>query len=80
MSLVDVVAALATANVTWEDFRWIRKAWPGPLVAKGVLTGEDARRAIDRRRDGRRGIESRRSSARRRAPRRSVPCPKWSLR
>ena len=47
MSMVDVVGALARSNVTWEDFRWIREAWPGPLVAKGVLTGEDARRAID---------------------------------
>jgi isopentenyl diphosphate isomerase/L-lactate dehydrogenase-like FMN-dependent dehydrogenase len=47
MSMVDVVGALARSSVTWEDFRWIRQAWPGPLVAKGVLTGEDARRAID---------------------------------
>ena len=47
MPLVDVVGALARSGVTWEDFRWIRQAWPGPLVAKGVLTGEDARRAID---------------------------------
>jgi L-lactate dehydrogenase (cytochrome) len=47
MSMVDVVGALARANVTWDDFRWIREVWPGPLVAKGVLTGDDARRAID---------------------------------
>jgi L-lactate dehydrogenase (cytochrome) len=47
MELVDVVAALARSGVTWEDFRWIRKAWTGPLVAKGVLTGDDARRALD---------------------------------
>jgi L-lactate dehydrogenase (cytochrome) len=47
MALVDVVGALARSGVTWEDFRWIRQAWTGPLVAKGVLTGEDARRAID---------------------------------
>jgi isopentenyl diphosphate isomerase/L-lactate dehydrogenase-like FMN-dependent dehydrogenase len=47
MPLVDVVGALARSSVTWEDFRWIRQAWPGPLVAKGVLTGDDARRAID---------------------------------
>jgi L-lactate dehydrogenase (cytochrome) len=33
--------------VTWEDFRWLPKVWPGPIVAKGVLTGDDARRAID---------------------------------
>jgi L-lactate dehydrogenase (cytochrome) len=33
--------------VTWEEFGWIRKAWPGPIVVKGVLTAEDARRAVD---------------------------------
>jgi L-lactate dehydrogenase (cytochrome) len=47
MSMVDVVGALARSGVTWDDFRWIREIWPGPLVAKGVLTGEDARRALD---------------------------------
>lgn len=47
MPLVDVVGALARSRVTWDDFRWIREAWRGPLVAKGVLTGDDARRAID---------------------------------
>jgi L-lactate dehydrogenase (cytochrome) len=47
MQLIDVVGALARSRVTWDDFRWIREAWPGPLVAKGVLTGDDARRAID---------------------------------
>jgi isopentenyl diphosphate isomerase/L-lactate dehydrogenase-like FMN-dependent dehydrogenase len=47
MTLVDVVGALARSGVTWEDFHWIRQVWPGPLVAKGVLTGDDARRAID---------------------------------
>ena len=47
MPLIDVVGALARSRVTWDDFRWIRELWPGPLVAKGVLTGDDARRAID---------------------------------
>lgn len=47
MPLVDVIGALARSGVTWQDFRWIRQAWTGPLVAKGVLTGDDARRAID---------------------------------
>jgi L-lactate dehydrogenase (cytochrome) len=27
--------------------RWIRELWDGPIVVKGVLTGDDARRAID---------------------------------
>ena len=47
MPMVDVGAALASSTVTWQDLRWIREAWAGPLVIKGVLTGEDARRAID---------------------------------
>jgi isopentenyl diphosphate isomerase/L-lactate dehydrogenase-like FMN-dependent dehydrogenase len=47
MELVDVSAALAAAAVTWNDLRWIRNLWPGPVVVKGVLTGEDAQRAID---------------------------------
>lgn len=47
MALIDVGAALAQSVVTWEDFRWLREAWPGPIVAKGILTGDDARRAID---------------------------------
>jgi L-lactate dehydrogenase (cytochrome) len=47
MDLVDVSAALARAAVTWNDLGWIRHLWPGPLVIKGVLTGDDARRAAD---------------------------------
>ncbi len=47
MPLVDVGAALARAVVTWEDLRWIRQAWPGPIIVKGILTGEDARRSVD---------------------------------
>jgi L-lactate dehydrogenase (cytochrome) len=47
MALIDVAAALAESVVTWQDFRWLRGVWPGPIVAKGVLTGDDARRAID---------------------------------
>ncbi|HKW67634.1 MAG TPA: alpha-hydroxy acid oxidase [Terriglobales bacterium] len=47
LPLIDVGAALAAAAVTWEDLRWLRQAWPGPIVVKGVLTAEDARRAVD---------------------------------
>ena len=47
MPLIDVGAALAAAAVTWEDLRWLRQGWPGPIVVKGVLTAEDARRAVD---------------------------------
>jgi L-lactate dehydrogenase (cytochrome) len=47
MRYEDVGAALAQSTVSWEDMRWIRELWTGPVVVKGVLTGEDARRAID---------------------------------
>ena len=47
MDLVDVGAALSHAGASWEDLRWIREMWPGPIVAKGILTGDDARRAVD---------------------------------
>ncbi|MBS1851027.1 MAG: alpha-hydroxy-acid oxidizing protein [Acidobacteria bacterium] len=47
MTLQDVGSALARAAVTWEDFRWIREVWKGPIVVKGVQIGDDARRAVD---------------------------------
>ena len=47
MPLVDVTVALSRTTVTWEDLRWIHDLWRGPVVIKGVLTGDDAQRAID---------------------------------
>jgi len=47
MPLVDVAAALAESAVTWADFGWIRQIWKGPIMVKGVLTADDARRSID---------------------------------
>ncbi len=43
----DVGALLASTVITWKDFRWMRDAWSGPIVVKGVHTGDDARCAID---------------------------------
>ncbi|HXH22402.1 MAG TPA: alpha-hydroxy acid oxidase [Dehalococcoidia bacterium] len=47
MPLLDVNAALASSAVAWADLRWIRDCWRGPVMVKGVLTGDDARRAVD---------------------------------
>jgi len=47
MSLVDVSSALSRAVVTWEDLKWIRDLWKGPIIVKGVLIAEDAKRAVD---------------------------------
>ena len=47
MQLIDVSAALADAAVCWDDLKWIRNVWPGPIIVKGILTGDDALRAVD---------------------------------
>jgi len=47
MPYADVGAALEQSAVSWSDFGWIRDAWRGPIVAKGVHTADDARRAMD---------------------------------
>lgn len=47
MKLMDVGAALTHAAITWDDLKWMREQWKGPIIVKGVLIGEDAKRAID---------------------------------
>jgi isopentenyl diphosphate isomerase/L-lactate dehydrogenase-like FMN-dependent dehydrogenase len=47
MLYADVTAALDHSVVTWNDLEWIRSAWGGPIVIKGIHTGDDARRAVD---------------------------------
>lgn len=50
---IDVGAALESAQVSWPDLKWIREAWNGPIVIKGVMTVEDAKRSVD---EGAQGI------------------------
>jgi L-lactate dehydrogenase (cytochrome) len=47
MQYADVGKALETSTVCWEDLRWIRNVWKGPIVVKGLMIGDDARRAVD---------------------------------
>jgi L-lactate dehydrogenase (cytochrome) len=47
MGYADVGAALEASATSWEDFKWIRDAWGGPIIAKGVHTADDARKAVD---------------------------------
>jgi heme/flavin dehydrogenase (mycofactocin system) len=32
---------------TWEDLRWLCGEWDGPIMLKGVMRADDARRAVD---------------------------------
>ena len=40
------------ASVTWKDLDWIRAAWRGPLIIKGILDVEDAKLAAELGADG----------------------------
>jgi L-lactate dehydrogenase (cytochrome) len=43
----DTSLLLERTLVTWNDLQWMRDAWRGPVVVKGIHTGDDARKAID---------------------------------
>jgi len=47
LAAIDVAAALESAQVSWTDLKWIRQLWNGPIVMKGVMTADDARRSVD---------------------------------
>jgi isopentenyl diphosphate isomerase/L-lactate dehydrogenase-like FMN-dependent dehydrogenase len=51
-STSDVIRRLTDPSVTFADLAWLRAAWDGPLLIKGVLTVDDARRAMDHGADG----------------------------
>ncbi len=39
-------------SIAWKDIAWIRAAWDGPLIIKGILDPDDARAAVDAGADG----------------------------
>lgn len=43
----DAHTAIKRTAFFWEDMSWIRELWKGPIVIKGVLTADEARKAID---------------------------------
>jgi isopentenyl diphosphate isomerase/L-lactate dehydrogenase-like FMN-dependent dehydrogenase len=47
LPLQDVATALAQSSISWDDFKWIREAWKGRFIVKGVMIADDARRAVD---------------------------------
>ena len=38
---------IATPLPTWNDVKWIRSLWDGPLMVKGIWRPDDALRAVD---------------------------------
>jgi L-lactate dehydrogenase (cytochrome) len=47
MGVSDVREMLRQSTVCWADMKWIRESWPGPILMKGVITADDAKRSID---------------------------------
>ena len=39
-------------SVSWADLDWIREAWDGPLIIKGILDPDDAHAAVEQGADG----------------------------
>lgn len=46
MSSLEALLHWLAYPAKWEDFVWLREQWDGPILAKGVLTADDARRAV----------------------------------
>jgi heme/flavin dehydrogenase (mycofactocin system) len=38
---------MGTPPATWEDLAWLREQWDGPLMIKGVMRVDDAKRAVE---------------------------------
>lgn len=45
-SLGQAIGSMSEHTPTWEDLAWIRTQWEGPLIAKGIVTADDARAAV----------------------------------
>lgn len=40
------------SSVDWNDIAWLRQKWPRPIILKGILDPDDARRAVELGVDG----------------------------
>jgi isopentenyl diphosphate isomerase/L-lactate dehydrogenase-like FMN-dependent dehydrogenase len=47
MAQASGLAREVDSSLQWSDLAWLRERWPGRLVAKGIMTPDDARRAVD---------------------------------
>lgn len=51
-ALADLISTMFDPGLNLADLEWIREQWDGTLYVKGVLTREDARRAVSVGADG----------------------------
>ncbi|BBZ39660.1 alpha-hydroxy-acid oxidizing enzyme [Mycobacterium conspicuum] len=48
----EYLSTMFDPSLTFDDLEWIKAAWPGKLVVKGIQTLDDARAVVDRGVDG----------------------------
>jgi L-lactate dehydrogenase (cytochrome) len=46
-TLAQWIASQFDPTITWADLAWIRQAWPGKLIIKGIMDPRDAKLAAD---------------------------------
>jgi isopentenyl diphosphate isomerase/L-lactate dehydrogenase-like FMN-dependent dehydrogenase len=46
-SFGEMTETIMRESPTWNDLPWIREHWDRPIIVKGILRPEDARKAID---------------------------------
>lgn len=47
MSILELLDGLINSSVTWDDLEWVRSVAGLPLLIKGVLAADDARRCVE---------------------------------
>ncbi|MFI5052889.1 MAG: alpha-hydroxy acid oxidase [Acidimicrobiia bacterium] len=47
VSLSEYISEQMDPGLSWDDVRWLREVWDGPIVLKGIQTVADARIAAD---------------------------------
>ncbi len=52
VSLAAYIADMLDPTLCWQDVDWLRGLWRGPLLLKGVLHPDEARRALEHGIDG----------------------------
>jgi L-lactate dehydrogenase (cytochrome)/(S)-mandelate dehydrogenase len=50
--IAALMPKLLDPSMSWDDVRWVRELWNGPLIIKGILHPDDALKAIDLGVDG----------------------------
>ena len=46
-TVAELITQMFDPTLNWEDVKWLRDHWKGPIVVKGIQSVEDATRAAD---------------------------------